>query len=191
MQSPPLFTAATKTVADSANQKLHDQARCGPHRLDVIGESPPPPIQLSALVAAGPEPRPLPPRPQPRGRPSQPVKCWDVYVDDFIGMVQGNAHHRHHVKRILLHSLDQVFCPLESTDNPNRKEPASIKKMLKGDATWATRKTILGWTVYMVRMMVDLPQHRIDRLFELLDSIAPSQRRRSKNGRSCWASYDP
>jgi hypothetical protein len=94
MQSPPLFTAATETVADLANQKLHDQARCGPRRLDVVGESHPSPIPLPALVAAGPEPRPLPPRPQPSGRPSPPVKSWDVYVDDFIGMVQGNAHHR-------------------------------------------------------------------------------------------------
>jgi hypothetical protein len=37
MQSPPLFTAATKTVVNLANQKLQDQARCGPHRLDVVG----------------------------------------------------------------------------------------------------------------------------------------------------------
>jgi hypothetical protein len=179
MQSPPLFTAATETVADLANQKLQDQARCGPHRLDVIRESPPPPIPLPVVVAAGPDPRPLPPRPQRRGRPSPPVKGWDVYVDDFIGMVQGNAHHRQHVKRTLFHSLDQVFRPLESGDNPNRQEPASIKKMLKGDATWATRKTIVGWTVDTVRMTVELPQHRIGRLFELLDSIAPAQRRSS------------
>jgi hypothetical protein len=179
MQLPPLFTAATETVADLANHKLQDQSRCGPHRLDVVGESPPPPIPLPVMVAAGPEPRPLPPRPQPRGRPSPPVKGWDVYVDDFIGMVQGNAHHRQHVKRILFHSLDQVFRPLESADNPNRQEPASIKNMLKGDATWSTRKTSLGWTVDTVRMTVELPQHRIDRLFELLDSIAPAQRHSS------------
>jgi hypothetical protein len=37
MQSPPIFTAATETVADLANQKLQDQVRCGPHRLDVVG----------------------------------------------------------------------------------------------------------------------------------------------------------
>jgi hypothetical protein len=181
MQSPPVFTAATETVADLANQKLQDQARCGPHRLDVVRESPPPPIPLPVMVAAGPEPRLLPPRPQPRGRPSPPVKGWDMYVDDFIDMVQGNAHHRQHVKRILFHSLDQVFRPLESTDNPNQQEPASIKKMLKGDASWATRKTILGWTVDTVRMTVELPQHRIDQLFKLLNSIAPAQRRRSVN----------
>jgi hypothetical protein len=102
-----------------------------------------------------------------------------VYVDDFIGMVQENAHHRQHVKRILFQSLDQVFRPLESGDNPNRQEPAYIKKMLKGDATWAARKTILGWTIDTVRMTVELPPHRIDRLFELLDSIAPAQRRSS------------
>jgi hypothetical protein len=53
--------------------------------------------------------------------------------------------------------------------------------MLKGDATWATRKTILGWMIDTIKMTVELPRHRIDRLFELLDSIAPAQRRSSVN----------
>jgi hypothetical protein len=49
--------------------------------------------------------------------------------------------------------------------------------MLKGDATRATRKTNLDWTVDTVRMTVELPQYCIDLLFELLDSISPAQRR--------------
>jgi hypothetical protein len=104
-----------------------------------------------------------------------------VYVDYFIGMVQGNRHHWQHVKRFLLHALDSVFRKLDTTDGPHRQEPASIKKMLKGDATWATRKTILGWVVDTINMTVELPQHRVERLFELLDSVAPGQRRASAN----------
>jgi hypothetical protein len=104
-----------------------------------------------------------------------------VYVDDFIGMVQGNRVHRQHVKRVLLHALDSVFRKLETTDNPHRQEPASIKKMLKGDATWSTRKNILGWVVDTITMTVELPPHRVDRLFELLDSVSPRQRRASAN----------
>jgi hypothetical protein len=68
-------------------------------------------------------------------------------VDDFIGLVQGGPHRRQHVKRALLATLDTVFRRLIPSDCPFRQEPASIKKMQKGDATWTTRKDILGWTV--------------------------------------------
>jgi hypothetical protein len=96
-------------------------------------------------------------------------------------MVQGNRAHRKHVKRVLLHVLDSVFRKLETTDNPHRQEPESIKKMLKGDATWSTRKTILEWVVDTIKMTVELPPHRVERLFELLDSVSPCQRRASAN----------
>jgi hypothetical protein len=39
MQSPPLFTAATDTMADLANQELQASALAGPHRLDIVSES--------------------------------------------------------------------------------------------------------------------------------------------------------
>jgi hypothetical protein len=104
-----------------------------------------------------------------------------VYVDDFIGMVQGNHKHRQHVKRILLRALDSVFRKLDKQDGPHRQEPASIKKTRKGDATWATRKVILGWTIDTLAMKVELPPHRVERIFELLDSVTPGQRRTSTN----------
>jgi hypothetical protein len=56
-----------------------------------------------------------------------------------------------------------------------------VKKMLKGDATWATRKVVLGWMLDMCAMMIQLPPHRVTRLFELLDSFAPKQRRTTVN----------
>ena len=49
--------------------------------------------------------------------------------------------------------------------------------MLKGDATWATRKTILGWTIDTVAKTIELPPHRIERLHAILNSIKPNQRR--------------
>jgi hypothetical protein len=176
MQSPPLFTAPAERVAYLANQQLRDQAPCVPHRLDVIGETPPLATPQPTLVAAGPEPRPLLQCPRTIGRPAPPVKSWDVYVDDFIGMVQGKPYHRQHVKRILFHSLDKVLRPLEDTDGPRHQKPASIKKMLKGDETWATWKTILRWTIDTIKMTMELPQHGIDRLFEWLDSITRDER---------------
>jgi hypothetical protein len=57
-QSPPLFTAATETVADLANTKLTDMKPSVPHRLDLLSKKPirfepPPPVS-----AQGPAPPP-------------------------------------------------------------------------------------------------------------------------------------
>jgi hypothetical protein len=177
MQSPPMFTAATETVADLTNQALLASTPAGPHRLDVVSESDGP---VPALAPNSPPllpAVPLPTKSMPRGRPRPPVKSWDVYVDDFLGMVQRNWQHRRHGKRVLLHTLDKVFRPPDLQDNPHRQEPASVKKMRKGDATWTTRKVILGWIIDTVRLTIELPARRIARLFELLDSVPAHQRR--------------
>lgn len=182
-ESPPYFSAATETITDVANAHIH--WRPPPHRLYQASETPP-----ASLDAAG---APAPPcsrpadlmsvRPPLHGRepsaPSyqRPLAYWDVYVDDFIGVVQGNKHRRRRVKEVLLHALDDVFRPLDPSDNPNRQEPASLKKMSKGDAAWTTTKTILGWQVDTLAHTIALPPHRAQRLHDILATIAPFQRR--------------
>jgi hypothetical protein len=42
-------------------------------------------------------------------------------------------------------------------------------------------KKILGWIVDTIKMTVELTQHHIVRLFELLDSVSLGQRRASIN----------
>jgi hypothetical protein len=61
-------------------------------------------------MASGPKSLPLPARSSPPlHRKHGPVKSWEVYVDDVVGMVQGNPVHQQHVKRILFSSLDEVL----------------------------------------------------------------------------------
>jgi hypothetical protein len=177
MQSPPLFTAATETVTDLANQALQHSTQSGPHRLDVLSESVAPPPLGAPPALAPPSADPIPHRRAPQGLPLPTVKKWYVYVDAFIGMVQGGWHHRRHVKRVLLHTLDRVFRLLDSGDSEHCQEPASVKKMHKGDAMWSTRKVILGWILDSIELTLELPCHRVACLFELLDSVVPSQRR--------------
>lgn len=173
-ESPPNFSACTETVADLANMELSRAhavatARQAPHRLDKVSESAPSDTAGLTTHTA------LPLR--PATAPSlKPERYWDIYVDDFCGLAQGNEWTRRAVKRILLHSLDQVFRPLDVTDTPYRQEPASIKKLKKGDATWATTKTILGWVVNTVTQTIQLPPNRVQRLHQILASIAPRQR---------------
>jgi hypothetical protein len=107
------------------------------------------------------------------------VDKWDVYLDYFIGLAQGNATRRKRVKRALLHSLDRVFRGLNDTDGPHRQEPASVKKLLKGDATWATRRTVLGWVLDTVDKTIQPPPYRVERLHAILASIPSTQRRTS------------
>jgi hypothetical protein len=98
-------------------------------------------------------------------------------VDDFLGLVQGNTYQRRWVKLALLHALDSVLRPLDAGDSPYHQEPASLKKMGKGDATWTTVKTVIGWTLDTVAKTISLPAHRLSRLHELLLSVSGSQKR--------------
>lgn len=100
----------------------------------------------------------------------------DIFVDDFIGLAQGN-HNRNRVRNILMSAIDEVFRPLSPSDKPSRREPISIKKLLKGDCSWSTVKLVLGWIINTVDQTITLPQHRVERLAEILASIPKSQKR--------------
>lgn len=171
-ESPPNFSACTETVADLANVGINDpiesqDAQTTPHRLDVISETPPP------TTAANDTTMPTLASTTPY---TKPIWYWDIYVDDFLGLAQGNRWQRRKIKRILLRALDKVFRPLDNHDTSFRQEPASLKKMKKGDATWTTHKVLLGWSVDSVKKTITLPEHRRHRLSEILDSIPPTTR---------------
>jgi hypothetical protein len=94
-QYPPLFTAATETVADLANARLLANDTRYPHCLDLVSKSPVKATALSPTTVVGTDSLPLPPlRQRPKHQRPHPVRNWDVYVDDFIGAVQGNIKHR-------------------------------------------------------------------------------------------------
>jgi hypothetical protein len=145
-QSPPLFTATTETFADLTNAHLLANNGSSPHNLDIVSESPVKEITPIPTTVSGPESSPLPPlRHHPVHHHPGTVNNWDVYVDYFSGAVQGNSKHCRHVKRVLLESLKSLLRPLVTQDGPHRQEPASVKKMLQGDATLPTRWSWVGW----------------------------------------------
>ena len=93
-----------------------------------------------------------------------------------MGLCQGTKN-RKRVRRILLEAIDQVFRPLDNRDNAHRQEPVSIKKLKQGDTSWGTVKNVLGWIINTTTMTIHLPEHRQQRLAEILASIPPSQKR--------------
>ena len=174
VESPPYFTTLSETACDFANMSLcasdilpaHSMVRC----LEGIASTPPP--ERTALVKSNAEAtRPAAPR---HGGP--PTAAVDVYVDDFLLMAQ-TRHQQQRVLRASLYAIDQVFRPLEKGDSNNRKEPASVKKMRQGDACWDTNKRILGWDVDTEMSTLNLPPHRLDRLYALLNMIRPPKKR--------------
>jgi hypothetical protein len=107
----------------------------------------------------------------------KPVAAHYVYVDDFLSVVQGGKRRRLQVKRSLLHALDSVFRGLDPADSPHRQAPASVKKFLKGDGTWATVKLVLGWLLDTVQKTIQLPPHRMARLHEILADLPHTLKR--------------
>jgi len=133
----------------------------------------PPPSQSPVDFDLGATVRPLP-------VPSAPVTCsplptplayTDPYVDDFCNLVQGNRRRRRMVRRILMHTLDEIFRPLSPTDGPHHKEPMSVKKLEQGNGAWQTRKILLGWLINSIRHTLKLPPHQIACLESIFNEL--------------------
>jgi hypothetical protein len=173
--SPPAFCTATETIADLANHALQTSLKPKPHHL---GQRAAQLDQYTPVALDQPDVGPFATiTPDPSlPRPAPPTREVDVYVDDFIAIAQGSPSTLNDVRNTLLHSIDEVFRPNDEADGV-RAEPVSLKKLDKGDASWKTRQTILGWDVDTEQKTIALPPHRIARLKELLDSIPAHQRR--------------
>jgi hypothetical protein len=172
VESPPAFCATTETVADLANN-LHTRSHLSKHPLeDVAGTSPKVVPQLSQCdpIRSRSATDDSPPRPVLRPF-RRPVALHDVYVDDFISLVQGSTPRRQRHMRGLLHSVDRVFRPVDAQDSPHRKHVPSIDKFNKGDGSLQTVKNVLGWILDTVRGTLELPPHRRQRLSDIFEEV--------------------
>ena len=202
--SPPIFSAATETSADLANEAIQRGDAPPSHPLDDLAATMDDPIPRivptvscaarsnpASPAIASPHPTPRPtaapsistqlPNHDTERDPSLPSSSThaayvDVFVDDFIALCQGDSNRRR-IRRILLRAVDQVFRPNDFYDDQFRREPVSLKKLKQGDVSWNTIKTVLGWVIDTSTMTIQLPPHRVDRLAELLASIPPTQKR--------------
>ena len=191
--SPPIFSAATETAADIANCDIRSPAPVPNHPLStlaskmddpIIARPRPCPTVVPAPAVPSPTAPAVPNLPAPTLRdPSLPsmkklLAYIDVFVDDFIALSQG-SHNRQRVRNILLRAVDQVFRPNDFHDDEFRREPVSLKKLKQGDVSWSTIKTVLGWVINTSTMTIHLPEHRVERLGEILASIPATQKRLS------------
>jgi hypothetical protein len=172
VESPPAFCAATETVADLANN-LSPRSHLPKHPLEnVAGTSPEVNPKLTQCdpqrSRSATDDSPSRPVLRPFRRP---VALHDIYVDDFISLVQGSTPRRQRHMRGLLHSVDRVFRPLDDEDSSHRQHVPSIKKFQKGDGSMQTVKNVLGWILDTVRGTLELPLHRRQRLSAIFDEV--------------------
>ena len=105
---------------------------------------------------------------------TKPVRLVDVFVDDFIGLAQGSKRQVRNLRGNILHAIDMVL--EQPQPGELRNEAASLKKLLKGDGSWATRKLILGWIIDTIRGTLELPPHRKERIAAIFDMLRDKKR---------------
>ena len=109
----------TETVAGLANTALREknQRLRTPHLLDQVSESTVPGLDspISGHLDIN----------HNRVVESKGALAYiDIFVDNFLGITRGNKDRQEEVKRVILHSLDDVLRPLLLTDLPTRQDPA-------------------------------------------------------------------
>jgi hypothetical protein len=84
-----------------------------------------------------------------------PLALTDIYMDDMCLLAQHT-----HLARMLntvLHNIEKVF--KDPTNSP-RRHVVSHSKITKGDATWSTKKRLLGWDIDSGSLTLSIPPHR-------------------------------
>jgi hypothetical protein len=187
VESPPAFCVATETVADLAND-VSPHHSLPIHPLEDVANTSPDTSQTDTspdtsqtdtqrdLKRSQSAPDAFA-RTRPVLRPfRRPVALHDIYMDDFISLVQGSPRRRRHHIRGLLHSVDRVFRPLDDQDSPVRQHVPSIKKFQKGDGSLQLVKNVLGWIINTAQGTLELPPHRRQRLAAIFDEVRGQSR---------------
>ena len=161
--SPPIFCAATETARDVA-EALRTHPSLPPHPLEHKT------INKTALFAAQQHPSAWPTSQLP-SKLQDLNYLLEVFVDDFIGLVQATDEPTllHHT-RALFHGIHSIFPPTSVTHHDG-EDPISQKKLDQGEGIWETRKEILGWIFDGIKRTIELPQQKVTKLRATITKI--------------------
>jgi len=168
ISSPPDFCAATETARDVAESLRETGAPdLPPHPMeaDMVDAMQP------GLCTALPDLDELDDEAL-REHLLQFQHLFEVYVDDFIGLIQSTdeAVLRHH-SRALLHAIHQLFPRPEQTGHTG-EDPISQKKLkVEGEGIWDTRKEILGWIFDGLERTMEPPPQKIQKIRKAITTI--------------------
>jgi hypothetical protein len=160
VESTQYMCAVTETIADTTNQCLRKGFSPSlTHRLETLANSQPMPILTMHKEAADLTSLPAP-NVHSRGPFQAPLNVVEVYMNDFILISHLPKAERAATRRVLFECIDAVIRPLLPGDNPQRKEPNSVKKLAQGDAHWSQQKRVLGWLIDTKACTIELLPHR-------------------------------
>ena len=195
VQSPPSFCTMSETICDIVNQRFQAKQPTPTHRLEAAASSeddldysmqprerPSTDSTADAALAALPGVQLCPEDDEPEdvAPPSncalkRPVGLTDVFVDDFIQLGQGGTTRMRALRNHLLKAIDDILAQPQ-LDEAHRNEAISLKKLLQGDGSWATRKLILGWIIDTLRQTIELPAHRKETLAQIFRDLSQTRR---------------
>jgi len=93
------------------------------------------------------------------------LKLLEVYVDDFIGMIQGPSKgDLLCFTWAMLHGIHKIFPPPKEKNIMDDDEPIALKKLQQGDSLWSTSKEILGWMFDGLTHCIALPATKVEKL---------------------------
>jgi hypothetical protein len=180
--SPPFFCVFTETICDLTNAALRKNVRLPRHALeDIAGaldyadckSSSGMPLTCEENSTDSRAPAPCPPSTSavPRSHHSRlktkPTAYVDVFVYNFCGEGQNSRMNPlKNQRRTRFHTIDKVFRPNDTNDNPHRKEPISVSKLEKGDAALHDEKCFLGWDFHGSTKELRMAQHRRDAVID-------------------------
>lgn len=192
-QSPPTFSTMSETTCDIANMAIRKGDKPeSMHRLEPMAATmddlspsmkprpiPDDELQANKTLQSVPGVHRLSTHEAPQAPPSnmpfaRPVGTTDVFVDDFIQLAQGGTKRMRRIRHCLLEAIDQVLA--QPGDEAHRNEAVSLKKLMKGDGSWTTRKIILGWIIDTLRQTIELPAHRKETLAAIFTDLAGRNR---------------
>ena len=104
-----------------------------------------------------------------------PVAHIDVFIDNFIGLVQESWCRCRNIRQCIMHAVDKVFTQRD-TDTMHQKEAILEKKLGKGDRGWNQRKEILGWMLDSEQKTLELTEWRKKRIVDIFEDLRGRKR---------------
>ena len=168
--SPPFFCAASETARDVAVE-----LRDGKH-----GPLPPHPMEHQTVTTSIREELDRiqnwsSDQPITDSAPEHLFCLFEVYIDDFIGLLQSqDGKELLRCSRALMHGIHSIFPPPAVTGHHGH-DPISEKKMEAGDGLWATRKELLGWIFDGLHRTMELPMDKVTKITALITKAKRQQ----------------
>ena len=183
VESAAFFCAKTETVKDFALDNLSTRHTAPPHHLENLADTKSPQTsseEVTPMIDVNKNWESL----SPHARDTSLAHV-NIYLDDFIGIVQGGLDERQQMMRHLFRAIKKIFRP-NTKDDTSQEEPISLKNLRKGDATWSTQKVVLGWAIDTVKQVLTFPEDIKIKLLDLIDPPTTPPPRTSQCSRRCW-----